>query len=747
MANEAMSVAEYTSPAPSVPMPTGFGPPSGGLSIAQIWRIFLRRRWILISVFSITVLAAIVYVLMATRMYEGSATVDIYPQSSSTGDLENLIDDKLGGEEVDTKMQTEMHIMQSASVLTEVAQTLDLAHKRPFVLLLRKDPVPSGSRTFTPAQKAAIVSEMIADSTFLLQPGTSIVQISFRSPDPQLAKEVPNAIVDTYIGKDLGSSFQGTARVATWLNAQMEDLRSQVQQAQQNLAKFQQQNNIIGIDESQNILVDKLRLTNEQLVSVEADRIAKEANYRIAQTNDPELISSIAGNPTLQILRGQDIDLKVQYNDAASRYGRNYPHVRELKDQLDAMQNSINAEIARTRERFRLDYEAAKKGEDAIHADLDAQKAAIYNLNKNAAQFAMLRHDAEATRSLYDAIQYKLKETGIMQTLKSTQFRIIDQADVPVIPVSPRVGVILASGMLVGLFLGCVLAIIVDFVDDAIYSAADLERITGLPIIGAIPHFDIKTTTNSVGGRTAAGDASKIAPTPFLFVLAEPLSPTAEAFRGLRAAMRLGFVDRSPQVQVITSASAAEGKSLISCNYAITLAQRGAKVLLVDCDVRRGTIHTKFRISSKPGLTSILSKLNSVEDIRNPIPSLPNLFVLPNGPTPPNPSELLDSERMVSLLQTWRATYDYIIIDSAPLIPVADTFPLATRADLVLLVVRAAATRKKGVIRVQEMLRRANAPVGGLIMNDVGRSLDEYYSYYGSYGYYGAITTTDETGY
>ena len=671
-------------------------------------------------------------------MYEGSATVDIYPQSSSTGDLENLIQEKLGGEEVDTKMQTEMHIMQSASVLAEVAQTLDLAHKRPFVQLLRKDPVPPGSRTFTPAQKATIVGEMVANSKFLLQPGTSIVQISFRSPDPHVAMEVPNAIVDTYIGKDLGSSFQGTARVATWLNAQMEDLRSQVQQAQQNLATFQRQNNIIGIDESQNILVDKLRLTNEQLVSVEADRIAKEATYRIAQTNDPELISSIAANPTLQILRGQEIDLKVQYNDAVSRYGRNYPHVRELKAQLDAMEGSINAEVAKTRERFRLDYETAKKGEDAIRAALDAQKAEVYNLNKNAAQFAMLRHDAEATRSLYDAIQYKLKETGIMQTLKSTQFRIIDPADIPVTPVSPRVGVILASGTLIGLFLGCVLAIIVDYLDDAIYSAADLERFTGLPIIGAIPHFDVKTVTKVAAGR----DASTIAPTPFLFVLAEPLSPPAEAFRGLRAAMLLGFVDRSPQVQVITSAAPAEGKSLISCNYAITLAQRGAKVLLVDCDVRRGTIHMKFRMSSTPGLTSILSRRNSVGDIPTPIPSLPNLFVLPNGPTPPNPSELLDSERMASLLETWRSTYDYIIIDSAPLIPVSDTFPLASKSDLVLLVVRAAASRRKSILRVQEMLRRANAPIGGLVMNDIGRSVDEYYSYYGSYGYYGGDSTT-----
>jgi polysaccharide biosynthesis transport protein len=723
------SSAEPGSSDQSVAALTGSSSSGVSLSFVQMGRILRRRKWVAIGVFTAVILAAAIYIIQATPLYQGTATVDISAESGGSGSLTDLITDKLNGEDANTKMQTEINIMQSQSVLVQVAKRLDLAHKRPFAKILQDNPVPSGSTTFTPGQEQAIVGEMLSELKFSLEPGTTIVQVVCLSPDPNLARDVPNTIIDAYIGKDLGAGYQGTARVTEWLNSQLQDLRNQVQETQQKLTEFQRKQGIIGVDESQNMLVEKVRLINEELTSVEADRITKEASYRIAQTNNPELIGAISPNPELQILRGQEMDLRNQYNDARSRYGDNYPTVRQYKEQLSALEITISAEVAKARQHFELDYLAASKSEAGLRASLDEQKKAVFALDQNAADFAILRHDAEATRNLYDAIQYKLKETGLLDTLKSTQFRLIDEAETPSRPSAPRKGVILLSSVLFGLFLAGISALAVGIADDAVYSSDDLERITGRPILGAIPHLAITQSTNGVPG------AGSVIP-PSLILLNDPLSSGAESFRGLRSSLLLSFVDRVPQVQVITSVGEGEGKSLVGLNYAAALAQRGAKVLLVDADLRRGMLHIRFKIPQSPGLTNVLSSLASTNEVQIPVADLPSFSVLPRGPVAPNPVELLDSRKLADLLQQWRLIYDYIIIDTAPLLPVADTFAVAAKADMVLLVVRIGVTRKRSLLRMVEMLKRVNAPLGGLIINDVSRSLDEYSYYYGGYGYY-----------
>jgi capsular exopolysaccharide synthesis family protein len=361
---------------------------------------------------------------------------------------------------------------------------------------------------------------------------------------------------------------------------------------------------------------------------------------------------------------------------------------------------------------------------------LDEQKRAVFAVDQNAADFAILRHDAESSRNLYDAIQYKLKETGLLDTLKSTQFRMVDEAQMPSQPAEPQRAVILLGTGLVGMFLGCMGALAVGFADDAVYSSDDLERITGRPVLGAIPRIQVS------GSGKKASVANDQTPSTII-LLKEPTSSGAEAFRGLRSSLLLSFVDKTPQIQVVTSAAQGEGKSLIAINYAASLAQRGAKVLVVDADLRRGMLHHRLGIPLTPGLTNLLSSLNEhVEEPQAPFPDLPNLSVLPRGPNPPNPVELLDSRKMTELLDRWRSKYDFIILDSAPLLPVADTFALASKSDMVLFIVRIGSTRRRSLVRMLQMLDRAKAPVGGLIINDVSRSLDEYAYYYGDYGYY-----------
>jgi succinoglycan biosynthesis transport protein ExoP len=574
-------------------------------------------------------------------------------------------------------------------------------------------------------------------------PGTTLVEVHFKSPDPALASEVPNAIVDAYIEQDLGASSAGEARVAAWLASEMRDLRSQAADAQTKLAEFQRANHVIGIDESQNILVDRLRLLNQQLTDAEADHIVKESLYRVAQTHDPKLLVSLSQGATLQILKAQQVDIQNQYHQIESKYGPGYTKLHELKDQLDKVNADINTESDNIEKRFEEEYLSSKKSEDDLRASFQTQELEFYKLNEGAAQFAMLRHDATSTRDLYDALQYKLKEAGISETLKSTMIRIIDNARQPAIPVQPKVPLVLAIGLFLGLFGGIGMALAVDSLDDTIRASVDVEDTLHLPVLAAVPHIALSQPRRASGkaelDRPVAGRLDNLP------VLSDRQSVASEGYRQLRTSVLLSLVDTPPRVILISSAHVSEGKSITSANYATALALGGASVLLIDADLRRGTLHRYFGIANKPGLSAALSGSPRTDTFSRPIPELPNLAVLPTGIRPPNPSELLSSNRMQDFLQDCLQSFDYIIIDSAPMLPVADSHTLAARADAVILIARAGVTRKKAVLRVKEILGRTRSTFIGIVVNDVNMRIETYYIYGGGYGYkYDYKTRTDD---
>jgi succinoglycan biosynthesis transport protein ExoP len=655
---------------------------SSGLSIPEMIRVVRTRRAIVAITFLAVVSLSVLYAVFSTRKYEGVGRLDIDPNRSSTTSLSDTLAQTLGDSEASTRVQTEMAVMQSDTVLLRVAKKLDLPHRKPFDSLgsFRDAPPPPGSFALTFLQQDALLQAMKDNLKVSIFPGTTLVEVHFKSPDPALASEFPNAIVDAYIEQDLGASSAGESRVAAWLASEMRDLRAQAANAQTKLAEFQRANHVIGIDESQNILVDRLRLLNQQLTDAEADQIVKESLYRVAQTHDPALLATIAQGATLQILRAQQVDIQNQYHQVASKYGPGYVKVHELKDQLDKVNGDVAAESSNIERRFQEEYLASKKSEDNLRSSFQTQELAFYKLNEGAAQFAMLRHDATSTRDLYDALQYKLKEAGISETLKSTMIRIIDNARQPAIPVQPKVPLVLAIGVFMGLAGGVGMALAVDSLSD---------------------------------GQSIA----------------------SEGYRQLRSSVLLSLVDTPPRVILISSAHVAEGKSITSANYATALALGGASVLLIDADLRRGTLHRYFGMANQSGLTAALSGSLRSDHYMRPIPELPNLAVVPTGVRPPNPSELLSSLRMQDFLQDSLESFDYIIIDSAPLLPVADSHALAARADAVILIARAGVTRKRAILRVREILGRTRSKFIGMVVNDVNLRVETYHTYGGGYGY------------
>jgi len=306
------------------------------------------------------------------------------------------------------------------------------------------------------------------DLTVKTVPATQIVEIRFRSSDPLQATNAANSIIDEYLQRNLATRVHGTAQVSQWVLEQMQEIRTNTTAAQQKLAAFQRDNNMLGTDESDNIVTDRLKQLNEELTQAEADRIVKEGRFRLANPGNAELIGSLAPTPTLQALRTQEADLKAQYAQMGAKFGIGYPKLRELQEEIASVETAIKAEDGNIKNRLANEYDAAAKSESMIRNQFEQQKADAYKLDEHVAQYAILKHEVEAGQQLYDTLQLNLKTAGITSGLASSFVDVVDRAQVPDKPVEPRKSLYLALGLGGGLFGGLLLGLVRDSFDETI---------------------------------------------------------------------------------------------------------------------------------------------------------------------------------------------------------------------------------------------------------------------------------------
>jgi capsular exopolysaccharide synthesis family protein len=660
--------------------------------------------------------------------------------------LSDLIQESLSSEDV--RLPTEVARMQSNLVVFDTIKELAQQHRGPFPTAFEHLPPDAGMEAFPPAQLQAMIGSVRGWLKVTTVTGTDIVAINYRDPRPQVAKDVPNTIVEVYLKRNLDDHMQGTGRVTRWLATEMEGLKQQATDAQARLGRYQKEHNLIetgaggtgpNSGQTDSLEIDRLRLSNNELAGAQADRIVREAKLRMAESNDPDLVASVAPSSTLMTLRAELLSLTAQYTQLTTRFGENYPRVRELHNQIQNVQNQINTEMRNVQQRIREEYNTSTHTLDLMQAQLDKQMQETYRLNESAAQYALLRQDAESSRQLYDQLQLKLKESNLAAGLNTASVTVIDEALLPLGPVSPdvRTNVMIAAAL--GLLVGVLAAFVLDSLDDTLRTTDDVELFSGLLSIGAIPHFQTSTKANRPEDMgEEPGERRR------LISITAPASPTAEAYRALRSSILLSAIDNPLRTLVITSAFMSEGKSTLSANIAVMLAQRGERVLIVDADLRRSTLHLLFGLRRPAqGLTNLLSRQTDESVILHPVSQVPSLAYLPAGAVPPNPAELLASHRMAEMMRIWSEQYDRVIIDTAPILAVSDSLAPAARADSVLLVVRAGVTRKKALMRTRELLRRVNAHLLGAVVNDIDMRKDSYYDYSGPYTYgYGYTSET-----
>src|SRR5271166_3079716 len=460
----------------------GPAPEQAVLTPGDFRKILIKRKWIIVAGLVAGLAYAIFYIATTVPQFEAIARVHIDLSRSTNIGIEDLIEQKLGGgEDSSEKLQTELRIMQSESVVLEVIKTLDLYHKEPFSALFQGHPY---NGQLSPEQRFKLIRMFQGATKVLVLPNTEIVEVHFQNSKPVVAMNVANQIVDAYLDRDLRSRFEGTTRVSNWLTKQLTTVKKQVEDAQKSLTDYQRQNNLLSLDsEGGNLLTESLRTVNQQVAEAEADRIVKEARYKMAQTRNPDLLISVAPGTVLGGLRGQQADLMVQAAQLKSKFGPDYPKVRELDKQLVSVQADIDAEINNLTKRFAEEYNAAVKTESLLQERLNTTKQEAFKENESAAQFDILKHGAESASELYDGLQMKLKEAGITAGLNSNNVDIIDQASIPPYPILPKRRSALIFGLLGGLIGGIALAFFFESLDDTIRTSDDAEAVSQLPTL------------------------------------------------------------------------------------------------------------------------------------------------------------------------------------------------------------------------------------------------------------------------
>jgi succinoglycan biosynthesis transport protein ExoP len=719
-----------------------YGLPAREQSLSDYWRILRKRKWtVVVSVVVVFITAGLISVRM-TPIYD--AVTRIMISQRPTNPLNFKDDTSQGPGNSQEDIDTEVRILQSDTMAQLVINRLNLDTRPEFAG--RAQTPSSGGITVTEsadqerARQEQLIHRFLGGLKVQQVPSTSLIDIKYSNPNAGLAAEIANAITATFIEQNIQARYDSTMQAANWLSKQLADLQIKVESSQAKLVQYQKDHGIVGADDKQNLTIDKLDELNKELTQAEADRIQKESLSQIATTSNPESLSAVLQDPILTGLRQQQTQLQAQYALLSTEFGPGYPKVLEIKNQLDQVDRSFKEQIQNSVNRIQNDFQTALNREQMLQNALSQQTGVADQLNENAIEYKVLKQEAESNRQLYDGLLQKLKEASLSAGLESSNIRVVDKARVPLHPARPNIPMNLEFAVLIGLVGGVAIAFSLEALDTTVRTPDQAENVSGLPTLGVIPLqsvFEGAVTSIAKAHLLKKLPRGSGSPRPLISYF-EPQSEVAEAYRALRTSILLSSVSQPPRSILVTSSVPQDGKTMTCVNVAIVLAQQGKRILLVDADMRRPSIHKAFGLRGNVGLSNILTGGAKISDTIQATVQ-PNLFVIPAGQIPPHPSELLSSSLMQDLIRKWREEYDHVIIDSPPVISVTDAVLLSVQTDAVLLIIRSGQTTTAHVRRTRNLLQSVKASLLGIVVNAADlTSPDYYYYYYGpKYRYYG----------
>jgi capsular exopolysaccharide synthesis family protein len=498
------------------------------------------------------------------------------------------------------------------------------------------------------------------------------------------------------------------------------------------LQSYARANSIIFVEEKQNLVNERLKQLQEEYTKAQALRFQKESLYNLVQAGRVQDLPGVLSNGLIQNLATRLAELERDYAQLTATVKPEYPKAIALKKQIDAMQESLDRQKKALAENIVDDYRSALANEKFLAQAVDEQKKEVNDVAEKSIQYNILKREVDANKQLYEGLLTRMKEATVSAGLTASNVRIVDTAQVPKAPVKPRVALNLALGIVLGAAFGVGLAFLQEYLDNTLKTPDEVERLLRLPSLGLLPDYSPDGTGKGSDKGLATvkhGSDGAIAPA------VQTGREAVEAYRSLRTSILLS-AHPVPKMLLITSAVPSEGKTTITVNLGAMLASLGSKVVIVDCDMRKPSCHRSTGVENKPGFVQCLTGHVELADAILPVPGVPNLSVIPCGPIPPNPAEVLSSPVTPELLNKLRSQFEYVLVDSPPLLTVSDSRILSTLTDAVVLVTRAYGTPYDVVRRARELLYHTGARILGVALNSVDVHKQGGYGYGDGYGFY-----------
>jgi len=725
------------------------------IDLRELLRSVLKRKWVVIAVLAIALVSTTLATFLTLPTYRAFATVEIKPSGDRILNYQNFTNQGSGGYFGEQRfINSQIAILKSRELAESVVRNEGLENhpelngeirqksltgeiRRVFYTVLNafKTNPQSAPRTQTEEQKRELAIRRAGGAVrsrlqISASENTNLVYVGFESFSPQLAARIANAVVDEYVRSTMQRRYEAGSEARKFLEEQIDEMRIALERADQALLDFAERNQVADLEQRIEMATNTLNDLNQRLSEVERELITVDSQRTMIERGQAADINLINESEEIRALRQQRAEMASEYASLSQRFKDDYPALVELRSQMDEVSDQIAEERTLAIRGILSRYNSLAAEAESLRDAIEQREASILALNQQGVQYNILKRDFETNRELYDGLLQRMKEIGVAAGVQENNIAVIDQALPPGGPFKPKLGRNLAMALAVGLMIGVGLALALEFFDSTIHRTEDLEALSGRPVLGLVPivkagslredNKDFALPDRAVGHYSARF----------------PKSSVSEAFRSLRTSLMFSTPDGMPSTILITSPGPCDGKTTTAINLATVMAQNGARVLLIDADLRKPRLHRDFGKPQSPGLTNRIAGKNAESAETSAIlpTDVEGLFVMPSGNSAPNPAELLSSERMSKIIAMNARAFDHVIIDTAPVLGLADSMVLSRLVDGVIMVVSAGQTAKESIKSSIKRMAQVRAPLLGMVLNSVDLDSPDY-AYYSAYYY------------
>ena len=709
-------------------------------NLRDLLRIFLKRKWTILIIFSVFAIFSVVRTYLAPPVYRASTTIQIEKFIPRVFDYKEVQPMEMPSDDAGDFYATNYELLKSRTLAERAVEDIGLRKNPPTESVSL---APAGATPGIEAQSTgSIVEDLfrrlvkgppIVDidpatrddsalvgafqSSITVEPvrRSRLVRLHFDSTDPFFAAKAVNTLAQSFININLERRFEASAYAKTFLEEKLAQTKAKLEDSERELVQYSRDLEVMSGDDKQNVFSQNLQEFNSAVAKAEQDRIRAEVVVKQAQEN-PDSLPVVHDNRSLQALKQTKAKLETEYQDNLAIYKPAFPKMLQLQGQIAEVDKQIRAELDDVRKSAVAMFRAARALEQMLKERLGGAKQQLLDLQGRSIRYSILKREVDTNRQLYDGLLQRLKEIGVAGGVGINNISVVDRAQVPTYPFKPDLSKNVTMGLAIGLIIGLLVAWLLEHLDDSIRFADDVERETGAAVLGVVPKL-----------KAADVAKSQIALGPHL----DPTSAFAEAYRSVRTALQFSTASGAPRRLVVTSSSKNEGKSTTALALAINFAQMGKPVLLIDADLCNPVLHKMLKIENGRGLSNYLSSSIGVLEVVHKT-EIPNLFVMTTGPLPPNPVELLSSMKLLTLLSQCEDHFAHVIVDGPPVLGIADSIVLGNQVDNAVFVIESGRTRKGHAKAALKRLQQAGVHPLGVILTKI----DSYHDLYGYNSYY-----------